>query len=129
MTRLLPLLVLFLVVLAGCRKPVLNDERQFVISNETPSNYITVPAIGQDQTIKVAVTSDEPVSVLMGFEKDKDAIDKEAMSGKFTSKTVAKQMKDKQASLEMNVPANEAALVVVTQATTKKANVKMKLTN
>jgi hypothetical protein len=128
MTRL-ALVLVFLVALGGCRRPVLNEDRQFELTRETPYYTFTVEPIKQAQTIKVKATADEPVTVMIGLKKDEEVLPKEAYSGKFTDKTLAKEVKTKDASLEAPIPANESAIVIVVREANKATKIRLKVTN
>ena len=118
--------VLALFVLAGCRTS-LSVEKQF--ENPPEGTFIEVDPIKSAQTIKVTATADAPVGVYVFLKKDRDAAEKEALAKKYTGVTLAKEEKNESINLQAAIPANEAAMVMVANATAKKANVKLKITN
>ncbi len=129
MTRLIPVLVILLVLpLAGCRRPVLNDEKTFELA-PGDIKWFTVPAIKMEQTVKAVLTADQPISAALGFEKDLEAIKKDAFNGKWSDKELAKQSKEKEISFQATIPANLEAVVVIVPTSTKNTSVKLKLTN
>lgn len=129
MARSVSLLGVLLLALAGCRKPVLNEDRQFDLSQGTPSFTFTVEPIKQAQTIKVQVSADEPVTVVVGLKKDEEALINDIMRSKFSDKALAKEAKTKEASLQAAIPANEAAAVIVSREANKATKVRLKVAN
>jgi hypothetical protein len=130
MTRLFPLLMLVLLTsLAGCRKPVLDLDRQFDLTQETPSYTFTVDPVKSEQKIKVKVTSEEPVSVAICLQKEAEVVEKEVFARKFSDKTLAKELRTKDAALEATTPANEAVAIIVTREANKATKVRLKASN
>jgi hypothetical protein len=130
MARLVGVLSLLAVLpLAGCTQYKLDYEKQFDLSPQDKISYtMTVPPIKKEQVIKVSVTADNPVNVLIGLEKDEKALNDEYLKNKYTAKTMTKELKTQQASLQATVPANESAVVLVL-VHDKKSNVKVRITN
>jgi len=120
--------VMVLVLVTGCRRAVLNQEKTIELSGGE-THFTMIEPIKQAQTIKVTGTADNPVSILIGVEKDKEAMSNEVTRRKYTDKTLAKQEKAKDIDLQANIPANETALILVQQDSTKKTSVKLKITN
>jgi hypothetical protein len=130
MARLCPLLsLLVLLPLAGCTRVILDHEKQFELSAESPSFTFTIPPIKKEQVIKVNVTADQPVSVLVGLAQDEQALKDEIQKKKFTDKTRSKELKAQEVKLETPIPANESAAILVVSESPKKTNVKVKITN
>jgi hypothetical protein len=120
------LAVLALLVLAGCRTS-LSVDKQF--ENPPDGTFIEVDPIKSAQTIKVTATADAPVGVYVFLKKDRDAAEAEALAKKYTGITIAKEEKGENIALQATIPANEAAIVMVSNATAKRANVKLKIKN
>lgn len=120
-TCLIPLAIVFSA--AGCSK--INESRTFTLdSGESQNLKITAPV--SQQVVKVALTSDQPVSVWVVLEKDvpdgKDDFDPETLK----DKVLAKEKNTKDATLTATIPGKEAYRVFV-GGVTKKANVTVKI--
>jgi hypothetical protein len=120
--RFIPLFAVL--AMAGCSK--IHEERSFIVeSGSTHSLNISAPV--SQQTVKVALTSDEPVHVYVLLEKNvpggKDDYDAEALK----EGVLAKEKNTKDATLTATVPAKEKYLVYVVNFGAKKANVTVKV--
>ena len=119
--RLIPLLVVF--ALAGCSK--IHEQRSFSVDPHG-SHTLEVSAPVSQQTVKVAVTSDEPVNVWVLLSKNvpegKDDFDPESLQ----EGVITKEKNTKDATLTATIPAKEKFVIFVNGAT-KKANVTVKV--
>jgi hypothetical protein len=105
--------------LAGC-KTILNVDSEFDLPGGETKMF-NIDPIRREQTIKVEVTSnDEPVSVVVILEKEKNS----------AKAPLAKLEKTKQGTLDATIPANEEAVVVVGGVPQgKKTHVKLTIRN
>jgi hypothetical protein len=117
-------LAIFAVVLvAGCSK--IHEQRSFTVDpNGSHSLQISAPL--SQQTVKVALTSDEPVSVWVILEKNVPAGKEDFDPETLQEGVLAKEKNAKEATLTATIPGKEAYRVYVTGAA-KKANVTVKI--
>ena len=114
---------LAVIAVAGCSK--LNEQRSFEIE-PGGSHSLQISAPLSEQTIKVAVTSDQAVNVWVLLDKNmpegKDDFDPETMK----EGVIAKEKNTKQATLTATIPAKEKYRVYV-NGVAKKASVTVKI--
>ncbi|HKA06991.1 MAG TPA: hypothetical protein VKD71_07010 [Gemmataceae bacterium] len=119
--RLIPLLAVFAV--AGCSK--IHEQRSFTV-DPGGAHTLEVSAPVSQQTVKVAVTSDEPVNVWVLLSKNvpegKDDFDPEALK----EGVIAQEKNTKDATLTATIPAKEKFVIFVNGAA-KKASVIVKV--
>src|SRR3954454_19727011 len=116
MSRVFGVLALLpLLFLVGCQRTVLKVDKEFELSGATNEQRFTIDPIKKEQTIHVNVTADNPVGVYVGIQKDAEDVGKEALSKKFTDKTLAKQSKETNVSLDATIPPNTEAHIIVLQ--------------
>ena len=121
--RLIPLIAVF--AMAGCSK--IHEERSFTLeAGPDNSHSLDITAPVSQQTVKVALTSDEPVNVYVLLVKNvpegKTDFDPETM----TEGVLAKEKNTKSATVTATVPAKEKYRIFVNGAN-KKANVTVKV--
>jgi len=118
--RFIPLVAIL--ALAGCSK--IHEERSFTVEAGN-SHFLDISAPISQQTVKVEVTSDEPVNVYVLLVKNvegKTDYDPDTMK----EGVLAKEKSTKSATLNATVPAKEKYRIYVDGAA-KKANVKVKV--
>ena len=112
-----------LVPLAGCSK--IHEQRSYSIEPGV-TQHLKVTAPLSETTYKVAVTSDQPVSVWVVLEKavpgGKDDVEPEALK----EGVLAKELNTKEVTLTVTVPGKEAFRVVL-GGTAKPAAVTVKI--
>jgi hypothetical protein len=128
----MPRLALCLAVLvmvftvSGCRG--LNKEFNFDLEGDPQK--ITVDPIDRDQTIKVNVkATGGPVDVFVYLARDSSTANQINPMPKDQSKILQKALKTESATLEVPIPASNAAVIQVNASTGKAAKVTVKLTN
>jgi hypothetical protein len=118
---------LLLLTTAACRT-VLHSERDWDIAPGETKSLIVEPA-PRDQTVKVEVTvTGGTVNVYACLESDRKEVERDAETRKVPAKALKYELKTSGVTLEVPVPANTEAAVVVTGAT-KAVKVKLKVTN
>jgi len=118
-----------LVFCAGCNRVTLNDERTVEVAVGTARPFI-VEAAKKDQKIKVEVSSPGvPVSVYVCLEKDREAVEECIEAQRQSDKILATMEKTERGTLEATIPANNVAMILLTNASAKTANVRVRTTN
>jgi hypothetical protein len=128
MYKSLPLLLFFVVVLAGCRSRLIGEHT--VSLDPGQSRTVTVDPISKARTVKVSATATTgEVNVYLLMEKDQAEFEKELTRKKVSPKVLDHKLKATQADLKGEIPANERTVVYMVSADSKKAEVKLKITN
>ena len=129
MRKIVPLVLLLLLAVAGCRTK-LNQEKVVTVEAGDGSG-LTIEAIKNAQTVKIAATANSGTfNVYCYLAKDKAEVENNSYGGKAAPKLLDSKLKViNQAELSANVPANEEAVVMITSGDGKKAEVKLKVTN
>jgi hypothetical protein len=114
---------LAVVLVAGCSK--IHDQRSFTV-DMNGSHNLQISAPLSQQTVKIVLTSDEPVNIWVILEKNvpggKDEFDPETIKDGI----LAKEKDTKEATLTATIPGKEAYRIYVDGAK-KKANVTVKI--
>lgn len=118
--------LLALLFLCGC-KSKLNVEKTFALKPGEVNSTI-IDAISKAQDIKVSAQADADIDVYVFLEADRNDVEKDLNVNKVNTKVIAHKKKTTGAELTANIPANSEAAVTVVSGT-KKAEVKLKLTN
>jgi hypothetical protein len=122
------LLFVLLILVTGCRAKLLDES---VVKVELmDKEFREIDPISTDQKVNISAkaTSGE-FNIYVFLAKDKAEVEKE-FQGKPGTKILAHQLKvTSQADLQANIPANERAIVAITSADGKKAEVKLKISN
>ena len=127
MRKTVPLL-LVLLAMVGCRTK-LNEEKVITLDGLNGQG-LKIDAIKSAQTVKVSATANSGTFNLYFFlAKDQTALENDNFGGKSAGKLLGSQLKATKADLSANVPANEEAVVMLMSADSKKAEVKLKVTN
>jgi hypothetical protein len=120
------LFVMFLLAV-GCTK--LNSE-SVVHLKQGDLKYTMVDPISKSQKINVsAKTSDGKFNVYCFLEKDKAEVEKDLNQNKVGVKVLAHELKTGGADLNVTIPANETAVILLTSGEAKNVEVKLKITN
>jgi hypothetical protein len=120
---------LFAIAMAGCNRVKLNDERTIEVAVGR-NNSIVLDAVKKDQKIKVEISSPgAAVNVYVLLEKDREAVEEVIEALKPSDKILAGEEKTEGATLEANIAAGNAAVILFTNASGKTASVKVKTTN
>jgi hypothetical protein len=115
--------------MAACNRVTLNDERTVEVPIDT-FKMINLDAVKRDQKVKVEVSSPgAAVSVYVVLEKDRATVQQALEVDKRSDKILASTEKTESATLEANIPAGNAAVILLMSACGKTANVKVKSTN
>ena len=126
MRKALPFVLLLVVF--GC-KARLNVEKDAVLEVGDRKDY-TIEAIAKAQTIDVsAKASSGKFNILVVLAKDVAEAEKAMAARKAGDKILAHQFKTDDFNQQVPIPANEAALVMISAADGKKAEVKLKISN
>ena len=123
-TRLVPALAL--VALAGCSK--LHVEKQYALDPGMVQQVEVSPPTS-DQKLKVAMTSDEPITITVMLVKDipaGKATSEDFDPAQLTTGTLAQKKDAKEASLDVTIPAKEKYRVYLS-GVKKKAQVTVKI--
>jgi PBP1b-binding outer membrane lipoprotein LpoB len=128
MKKSLALILLFVVLLAGCRSRVLRDERMTLDAGK--AQKVTIDPVSKIQTVSVSATATTgQVDVYLFLEKDLADIEKEISRNKVSPKVLDHKLKVTQADLKADIPANERGVVYVVSSEGQKAEAKLKITN
>jgi hypothetical protein len=115
--------VFSIILVAGCSK--IHEQRSFTV-DPGGSHSLQISAPLSQQTVKVALTSDEPVNIWVILEKNvptgKDEFDPETIK----EGVLAKEKNVKEATLTATIPGKEAYRVYI-DGVKKKANVTVKI--
>jgi len=121
--------VALVVAVPACTRVVLDLEKMHDLVPGAEWE-ITVEPVSAEQKIKVDLSAQGgAVNVFVFLAKDKAAAHSEILAKKPSSKILAHAMKTEATTLEPTIPANESAVVMVTNAAGKLTKVKVKLTN
>ncbi len=116
-----------LLTTSACRN-VLNMETTYDLQPGDIRKLTTDP-ISKEQTVKVNVTATAgTVNVYVCLESEIDAVMKDADSSRASTKALKSELKTANVGLEVSVPANAQAVVVIA-GVTKATKVTVKITN
>jgi hypothetical protein len=118
-------LLCLLVLLAqpGCKK--LNDDRIVDIEPGEEKLIIADP-VSRDQSVTVSWNSEgSPVNIYLFLEKDQKVASDAITVGKASDKVLAKKEQSSEGSLQVQVPAEEKLVVMITSRKQAKVRVKM----
>lgn len=119
-------LALSLLTLVGCETK-LSLEKTYTISPGSVQS-LTVDSVSREQQLKVTAEADNPISVFVYLEDDKDEVQSKVDSNLTSEKMLANAKDTTEVDLTATVPANKTAIVDVT-ARSPDTTVTMKLTN
>src|SRR5437016_5847 len=113
--RRLPLcaLAVLLLVLAGCQR--LNFEKEATLEPAVPFLEYTFDGPQGEMKVSVKVTSDQPVSVWVVLEEDKEPSTLDLVNGKKPAKVLAGEKDQKEIDLEATIPPKKNFVVFVAQ--------------
>jgi hypothetical protein len=115
--------------MAGCNRVKLNDERTVEVGIGTNASIVLDP-VKKDQKINVEISSPgAAVNVFIFLEKDAAAVDDAIEVQKPSDKILASKENTEDATVEANIPGGNAAVILFTCASGKRATVKVKTTN
>ena len=122
------ILFVVLVLLIGC-KAKLNSETVVQVGVGDLKATIIDP-ISKSQTINISARSlDGKFNLYCFLEKDQKEVEKAITQGKQSDKILASEPRTSVAQLQATIPANEAAVILLTCTDVAKAEVKLKITN
>jgi hypothetical protein len=119
------LLIILLLPMAGCGQKLDYETTLLVGDGEVQTLSIDPPKRAQKVSV-TATSSGSPVSVYVVLEKDKESAKQALLDGKKPAQALIGTAKTKDATLEANVPAQTAAVVLVGGAR-KSSEVKVKI--
>ena len=129
--RRLPLWALagLLVVLAGCQK--LNYEKEATLDRATPYLEYIFEGPQGEMKVNVKATADQPVTVSVVLDEDKESALATVVNGKKPAKALAGEEDKKEIDFEATIPSKKSFVVFVapgkgTRSATVKLNVKGK---
>lgn len=115
-----------LVLLAGCQASVSLDKTFDLKRGDV--KVFTVPSVTSARTLTITAKSNEPITVVVGQQKNQSQLEREAYSRKFTAKvSLAAAAKQQDVNLEAQIPANEEAAILILSEATKNATVTLKI--
>lgn len=115
-----------LVLLAGCQASVSLDKTFDLKRGDV--KVFTVPSVTSARTLTITAKSNEPITVVVGQQKNQSQLEREAYSRKFTAKvSLAAAVKQQDVNLEAQIPANEEAAILILSEATKNATVTLKI--
>ena len=123
------LLFVLLILVAGCRAKPLDES---VVNVELmDQQFREIDPISSAQKVNVSAKANiGQFNIYVFLDKDKAEVEKEIAQGKAGAKVLAHKLKESdEANLQANIPANERAVVALTSADGKKAEVKLKISN
>jgi hypothetical protein len=122
------LLVALGLLVTGCRKQRLDEESTLTVPpGEAQSKIVDAPRAEQQVTATVS-SPGAPVSAYLVLEKNRSAAQDALLNGKRPANVLDGKDKVEEASLQGTVPAGEEFAVVVSNAGSKNAQVKVKIT-
>jgi archaellin len=122
------ILFVVLILAAGCWTKLLDES--VVNVDPTEHKFREIDAISRGQKVTVsAKTNSGQFNIYVYLDKDRAEVEKEFDKGKGVGKILAQKLNASEANLNATIPANEKAIVAVTAAEGKKAEVKLKISN
>ena len=122
------ILLVVLVLLTGC-KAKLNSETVVHVNVGDLKTTIIDP-IAKSQTINISARSlDGKFNLYCFLEKDQKEVEKGITQNKISDKVLAHEVKTSVAQIQATIPANEAAVILLTCTDVRSAEVKLKITN
>jgi hypothetical protein len=119
---------LLLVLAVGCRTKL--NEEMVVNVGGGESQYRMVDPIAKEQKVNVSAKAiGGTFSIYVFLEKDKEEAQKGIDLNKIGDKVLANKQKTADAELQVTIPANQKATVLLTSGDGKKAEVKLKISN
>jgi hypothetical protein len=119
---------LLLVLAVGCRTKL--NEEMVVNVGGGESQYRMVDPIAKEQKVNVSAKAiGGTFSIYVFLEKDKEEAQKGIDLNKVGDKVLANKQKTADAELQVTIPANQKATVLLTSGDGKKAEVKLKISN
>ena len=124
------LLLASALMLTGCGPAKLNESKSVTLTGDSPATTFSLKAQSSVQKLKIDVAMDSPVNVYVFLEKDAPKMDDNFdVAGKWAEKAKASKKEVSKEAFTADIPANEAAVVVVTVGKAGKGTGTLKITN